>query len=63
MKCERCGKELEYRGMGRPRKFCSEGCRTAARNVRRHVVAPFVFDAELRRYVPNPDPRPKARTW
>ena len=59
--CETCGKPLEYRGMGRPRKFCSEGCRTAARNRRRSVVPRYVFDAEAKRSVQNPSPRPKSK--
>jgi predicted RNA-binding Zn-ribbon protein involved in translation (DUF1610 family) len=37
-RCETCGKELEYRGVGRPRKFCGEGCYAVANNERRRVV-------------------------
>jgi hypothetical protein len=33
----------------------------AAHNRRRRRVPRFVFDAELRRTVPNPDPRPKSK--
>jgi hypothetical protein len=60
-KCETCGKPLPYRGMGRPRKFCGEGCYAVAHNRRRLRVPRYVYDAELRRTVPNPDPRPKSK--
>jgi hypothetical protein len=32
-----------------------------ARNRRRRRVPMFVYDPELRRTVPNPDPRPKSK--
>jgi hypothetical protein len=59
-KCETCGKPLEYTGIGRPRKFCGEGCYGAARNMRRRRVPRFVYDPVRRATVPNPDPRPKS---
>ena len=61
MKCETCGNPLEYRGMGRPPKFCGEGCYAVARSRRRRRVPRYVYDAELKRTVPNPDPRPKSK--
>ena len=60
-KCETCGKPLEYQGMGRPPKFCGEGCYAEARRWRRRRVPRCVYDAELKRTVPNPDPRPKSK--
>jgi hypothetical protein len=59
-KCKTCGKPLQYGGIGRPRKFCDAGCYAVARNRRRRRVPAFVYDPELRRTVPNPDPRPKS---
>jgi hypothetical protein len=60
-KCETCGKPLGYRGIGRPRKFCSDGCYRVARQTRRRVVPRFVYDHASRSTVPNPDPRPKSK--
>ena len=58
--CETCGKPLEYRGMGRPPKFCDEGCYAVARRWGRRRVPRYVHDAELKQTMPNPDPRPKS---
>jgi hypothetical protein len=63
VKCETCGKPLEYGGIGRPRKFCDGGCYAVAHNRRRQRVAPYVYDPELRRYGENPDSRPKSKEW
>ena len=60
-RCETCGKPLKYRGMGRPPKFCGEGCYAVARRWRRRRVPRYIYDAELKRAVPNPDPRPKSK--
>ena len=32
-----------------------------AANIVRQMVPQYVYDPELRRHVPNPDPRPKSR--
>jgi hypothetical protein len=62
-KCQTCGKPLEYQGIGRPRKFCGEGCYAVAHNRRRQVVPAYLYNAERRTYVPNPDPRPKSKVY
>jgi hypothetical protein len=58
-KCETCGKTLEYRGMGRPRKFCSGGCYAVVHNQRRQRVPRYIYNAG--KWVENPDPRPKSK--
>jgi endogenous inhibitor of DNA gyrase (YacG/DUF329 family) len=58
-KCETCGKPLEYRGIGRPRKFCGEECWSAAHNEARRVVPAYVYRDGVN--VPNPSPRPKSK--
>ena len=45
-KCETCDNPLEYRGMGRPPKFCDEGCFAEARRWRRRRVPSYIYDAE-----------------
>jgi hypothetical protein len=60
-KCETCGKRLEYRGIGRPRRFCGPDCYAVAHNERRRRVSPFIYvDGRI---VENPDPRPKRKGW
>jgi Sigma-70 region 2 len=60
-KCETCGNPLECQGAGRPRKFCGPECFRAARNRPRQVVPSYMYDAELKTYVPNPSPRSKSK--
>ena len=62
-RCETCGKELEYRGVGRPRKFCGPGCYAVAHNERRRVVPKYLYDPEHRTYVANPARRPKSKVY
>ena len=61
LKCETCGKPLEYRGMGRPPKFCDEVCYAEARRRRRRVVPRYIYDPVSKSTVPNPSARPKSK--
>jgi hypothetical protein len=47
VKCGTCGKSLEYRRIGRPRKFCGSGRYAVAHNRRRRRAARYVYAPEL----------------
>jgi hypothetical protein len=61
--CTRCGEAKEpslFPPNRRTRDGLSSWCRACVNEARR-VVPRYVYDAELRRTVPNPDPRPKSK--
>jgi hypothetical protein len=61
--CTRCGdakEPAEFPRNKRTRDGLSSWCRSCHNEARR-VVARYVYDAELKRTVPNPDPRPKSK--
>lgn len=74
-KCGETKEAGEYRRNGRMRDGLSSWCaichREATRrwraehreelNLYRRVVSAFVYDPELKTYVPNPSPRPKSK--
>ena len=61
--CRKCGEAkepAEFPRSKRTRDGLSSWCRACVNGARR-VVPRYVYDAELKRTVPNPDPRPKSK--